>query len=280
MRLFRFFLFLVPILLYGTSCSNDTNSSLNTAPDMLGTSTGTLKLYLTDAPGEFSEVNITFTEVSVKAETSWITVSEQEQTFNLLELTGGLTTLLGEETLEPGEYGQVRLLITAAEVVMPIDEEPYTITYPLQIPSGSASGLKIGNGFTIEAEELLELVIDFDAARSIHKLGNNDVYQLKPVLRLVAAEATGSITGRVIEPPSGLTAYAYADLDSEPLAGTAVDETTGEFTLAFLPPGSYTVKIVETVDEQINVLYTSNVVEVTSGGVTPLGDITLDLGGE
>ena len=266
MRLFRFFLFLVPILLYGTGCSNDTDNGLLTPP---GTTTGTLKLYLTDAPGEFSEVNITFSEVSVKSGDTWITVSELEQTFDLLLLTGGSTALMGEEALESGEYGQLRLVISSAEVV--IVEEPDTITYPLQIPSGSASGLKIGKGFTIEDGEVLELVIDFDAARSINKLGNNDIYQLKPVLRLVAAEQSGAITGEVVsEPRSGLTAYAI--LGSETVASTAVDATNGEFKLAFLPADTYTVTIADSDD---NELYSQSDVVVNTGSTTKLGDITL-----
>ena len=268
MRLFRFLLFLVPILLYGTTCSKDSDSALTTAPDSYGT-TGTLKLYLTDAPGEFSEVNITFTEISVKVkEDTWITVSEQEQTFDLLSFTGGLTALMGEETLEPGEYGQVRLLIKEAEVVIGEGEE--RAVYPLQIPSGSASGLKIGNGFTIEEGKVVELVIDFDAARSIHQLGQSDVYQLRPVLRLAVAEASGSITGTVDTPQPGL--LASATQGTEIVASTAVDEITGDFTLAFLSAGTYTVTIV---DSEENLLY-SQPAEVTSGGTNELGTITLD----
>ena len=58
MRLFRFLLLLVPVLLYGTTCSNETDSALTTAPDSGGTTTGTgtLKLYLTDAPGEKASI--------------------------------------------------------------------------------------------------------------------------------------------------------------------------------------------------------------------------------
>jgi len=274
MRLLKFFLILVPVLIFGTGCSNDTTSSLSTAPDSPegATGTGTLKLYLTDAPGEFSEVNITFTEVSVKADTGWITLSEQEQTFNLLSLTGGLTALMGEEALEPGDYGQVRLLIKEAEVVIGEGEDKISCT--LQIPSGSASGLKIGKGFTIGEGEILELVIDFDAARSIHQLGNSDIYQLRPVVRLVVAEASGSITGIVTNPTSGLTANAI--LGTELIASIAVNEDTGEFTLAFLPAGSYTVTITDSDEE---VLFSQSV-ELTAGSTHDLGEITLDYGSE
>ena len=113
-------------------------------------------------------------------------------------------------------------------------------------------------------------MIDFDAARSIHQLGQSEVYQLRPVLRLAIAEASGSITGTVDLPQPGLLASAI--LGTEIVASTAVDETTGEFTLAFLSAGSYTVTIV---DSEENLLY-SQTAEVTAGGTNDLGSITLD----
>ncbi|MDP4263584.1 MAG: DUF4382 domain-containing protein [Bacteroidota bacterium] len=55
-------------------------------------------------------------------------------------------------------------------------------TYPLTIPSGSESGLKIKLAKPLHAT-LDSLVIDFDAALSILQTGNGD-YKLKPVLRI------------------------------------------------------------------------------------------------
>jgi hypothetical protein len=54
--------------------------------------------------------------------------------------------------------------------------------YPLVIPSGSESGLKIKVNKKLEAS-IETLIIDFDAALSIHEEGAGD-YKLKPVLKI------------------------------------------------------------------------------------------------
>jgi Domain of unknown function (DUF4382) len=54
--------------------------------------------------------------------------------------------------------------------------------YPLTIPSGSESGLKIKLSKKLNAQ-LDSVVIDFDAALSILKTGVGD-YKLKPVLKI------------------------------------------------------------------------------------------------
>ncbi|MGB3090332.1 MAG: DUF4382 domain-containing protein, partial [Chitinophagaceae bacterium] len=56
------------------------------------------------------------------------------------------------------------------------------ITYPLTIPSGSESGLKIKVNKRLNGS-LDSLLIDFDAALSIHQTGVG-TYQLKPVLKV------------------------------------------------------------------------------------------------
>ena len=58
-----------------------------------------------------------------------------------------------------------------------------TLEIPLRTPSAAQSGLKIIRPFTVEPNTLVDLVIDFDACRSIVALGNgNGGYLLKPTL--------------------------------------------------------------------------------------------------
>jgi hypothetical protein len=55
------------------------------------------------------------------------------------------------------------------------------VVYPLTIPGGAESGLKINLNKKVTSSD--SLLIDFDAALSIIKTGNNE-YKLKPVLKL------------------------------------------------------------------------------------------------
>ena len=155
---FRLIFLPVLSLLLVIGCSDDESTSPGDG------TTGTLKLLLTDAPAEFDAVNITFSEISANYEDEWIVVSDESQTFDLLTLSNGVTALLGEKELEAGQYGQIRLKIEEAGVVVG------GTSFPLDIPSGATSGLKLGGGFVIEPDIETSLIIDFDAARSIHTL--------------------------------------------------------------------------------------------------------------
>jgi len=64
---------------------------------------------------------------------------------------------------------------------------------------------------------------------------------------------------------------AYAILEPDTLASTAVHETSGEFTFAFLPADTYTVTIADSEDKE---LHSESDVAVTVGSTTTL-EITI-----
>jgi hypothetical protein len=113
------------------------------------------------------------------AEGRWLSLSDTCHQYDLLALRNGLTTELGLQTLPPGRYGQIRLGLTEATIVVSGEE------HSLTIPSGAESGLKIIHGFELAAGELTTLALDFDAARSIHGTRGAG-YMMRPVIELVA----------------------------------------------------------------------------------------------
>ncbi|MFP3880654.1 MAG: DUF4382 domain-containing protein, partial [Dehalococcoidia bacterium] len=83
--------------------------------------TGTLALYLTDAAIDAENVTgvyITINEIQYHINDVWTTCEEFEgpQTHNLLELTNGNSTLLGELKLPGGHYNQIRFMLDAPEM--------------------------------------------------------------------------------------------------------------------------------------------------------------------
>ncbi len=247
--------FFTAVILWGCSKSSTGNPS-----------TGSLKVQLTDAPGYFEKVNITFSEITANLKTgdeNWIVINNQPQTLDLLTLSNGVTSLLGEKQLDPGQYGQIRLKITKAEVVVK------GTVYSLDVPSGATSGLKLGSGFTIEPGITTELIVDFDAARSIHTMGQNQGYKLNPMLRLIAKAQSGAVSGKVVNYLNAPVAYAIAGADT--VASTIVKSDSGNFLLGFLPAGSYTVAVADTLNKK----FTKTDVSVTIGNTTNVGDITL-----
>jgi hypothetical protein len=98
---------------------------------------------------------------------------------DLLLLRDGITEeLTGPEGVEPGEYGQLRLVVDSAKVTL---KEGYafrdgTISKPLFVPSGMQTGIKVLLNESIEAEAgtLITLIVDFDVNENFVFQGNPD----------------------------------------------------------------------------------------------------------
>ena len=228
--------------------------------------TGTFNVRITDAPAEFDAVNITFSEVSViQSGGDPIVVSDLVQTINLIEWSNGLSTPLGSIELEAGTYNQIRLIIDSASVSIDGVESAVTV------PSGAQTGLKLTHQFTLEVGSTYNLMIDFDASRSVVRTGPlaNPTYSLKPTIRLVAMPITGSISGTVSTPVNVPVALAMSGADT--VTTVFVDTMSGEFQLAFLEAGLYDV----IVEDSTGARFDSSAVEVTVGEDNDLGSIVL-----
>jgi len=228
--------------------------------------TGTFSVRITDSPAAFEAVNITFSEVSVnQSGGSAIVVSDSTQTINLIEWSNGLSKPLGSIELEAGTYNQIRLIIDSASVI--IDG----VASAVKVPSGAQTGLKLTHQFTLEAGSTYNLMIDFDASRSIVITGPkaSPSYHLKPTIRLVAMPTTGSISGTVSTPVNVPVALAMSGADT--VTTVFVDTMSGEFQLAFLEGGSYDI----VVEDSTGARFDSTAVEVIVGTDNNLGSIEL-----
>ena len=140
-----------------------------------------LKVNMTDAPLLADSVNVDIRQVRVNFRNDtvgWVDLQTQAGVYNLLGLQNGLDTLLAVGTVPTDTLKQIRLVLgTNNSIVV------NGVNYPLTIPSGAESGLKINVNKNLNAN-LDSLTIDFDAALSIHQTGNG-TYMLRPVLRVL-----------------------------------------------------------------------------------------------
>jgi Domain of unknown function (DUF4382) len=147
------------------------------------TSSTTLQVRLTDAPTALDEVNVDIREVRVKfsddslGNDGWVTLATNARVYNLLGLQNGVDTVLASGTFPNNIVRQIRFVLGPNNTV-----KDNGIVYPLTVPSGSESGLKIKVSKSLQAT-LETLVIDFDAALSVKKEGSGD-YKLRPVLKI------------------------------------------------------------------------------------------------
>ena len=140
----------------------------------------TFQVMLTDAPFDAQEVNVEIKEVWVnyaKDSSGWVALKTTAGIYNLLALQNGVQTVLATGNNTGGTIRELRFILGTANTIK-INNE----IYPLTIPSGAESGLKIKVNKKL-ASTLDNLVVDFDAGLSIIKTGRND-YKLRPVLKI------------------------------------------------------------------------------------------------
>lgn len=144
-----------------------------------GTTT-TFKVNLTDNPFAAEEVNIDLKEVRINykdGSEEWAVLPTKAGIYNLLDFTNGVDTTIATGTVTAKNIGEIRLVLGTNNSIKIGNE-----VYPMTIPSGSETGLKLKVGRNLK-DGIDELTVDFDAALSVHQAGNGS-YMLKPVLKL------------------------------------------------------------------------------------------------
>jgi hypothetical protein len=251
--------------------------------------TGTLKLGITDAPVDVAEaVVVRFTGVELKpVNAAPISVDfAAPKDIDLYTLQGPKRELLlTGEAVPAGEYEWMRLKVA----VDPTQLDSYVEVSSgqvceMRIPSGAETGLKLVHHFTVGIGAITDLTIDFDLRKSLVQppgqkadqttCDSNQVYLLKPALRVVDNLTVGSISGKVdsAQLPAGCVAGGsnptypgnvylfgpYTDTDpvplvddvdripddvggADPITTARVDADTFTYAIGFVPAGKYVI---------------------------------------
>ena len=228
-----------------------------------------LEIRLTDAPGDYDEVNIDIVGIEVHSDGAsendgWRSLPVNAGIYNILELTGGLDTLLSSADLPPGKISQIRLLLGQNNSLVVSGKER-----PLSTPSAQQSGLKLNVHTALTEGVTYKMTLDFDAARSIVQKGNGS-FSLKPVIRVLTEATSGAIRGSVV--PLEATPAVYAILASGDTAATAYADPRGAFLLRGLEAGTYTVRFSPKTGYSIT---EKTSIQVSTGEVTDLGVVTI-----
>lgn len=139
-----------------------------------------LTINLTDAPGEYDQVNVDVEQVRVQlSDSTWRDLNTNAGIYDLLVLQNGVDTVIVSDSLSQGVFiTQLRLILGDDNTVM-VD----STLYPLKVPSGSQSGFKVFFHQAVSSDSL-NITLDFDAEKSVHELDSKGEYILKPVLHV------------------------------------------------------------------------------------------------
>ncbi|MFM7195431.1 MAG: DUF4382 domain-containing protein [Bacteroidota bacterium] len=243
--------------LFAAACSDDDE-----------TKNATIQVRLTDAQGDYQEVNIDIQDVQINqssGNSGWESIDlKAKGVYNLLDLTNGLDTLLGTYELPPGTISQIRLVLGTNNSI-----KVGSNTYDLFTPSAQQSGLKLNFQTTLKEGITYKILLDFDAGKSIVARGNN-TYLLKPVIRAISEATTGAIKGSVTPLESNPAIYALNGTDT--VASTFPD-VDGKFLIRALPAATYHVKFAPKTGYLPKEIID---VDVTTGTIKDLGAVTIE----
>jgi hypothetical protein len=267
MKALKYFFISLALISLLSGCSDSSSSD----------SSGSLSVKVTDAPFPsdiVSEANVTIDKIEIRQsnntdENPFVTLSESEQTFNLLELSNGITKSLVEMEIEEGSYDLVRLYVADAEAVLSDGTK-----YDLKVPSGAQTGIKIFINPSIEVTGGLasELLLDFDVSESFVAQGTTDTaagingFIFKPAIKAANLSTSGRLTGEITDNLEAVPGAEVSVYEAGTLYTSTIANDSGEYTVLGLPEGNYDI-IVEHKD------YTSvsfEEVEVTAGNATTL----------
>src|SRR6266516_2286441 len=197
---------------------------------------------LTDAPFPYDSlhsVNIYVVRIEAEADTAdtssggqWTVITEPRKTFDLLALQQGATAILGQGEMPAGQYRAVR---------MTIDTSLSSITWDDAAQHPAPVNWHGWSTFLA----FVEYPVD------VPTQGANGTTQ--PVSN-AQVSVYGTYPGRA---------------DSAYLEATGRSDGDGHYKVAFLPPGSYVVRIEEPFLPNLDPVITSGV-QVTAGNTTPL----------
>lgn len=250
-------------------------AALILAAAALGACSGSLDINLTDTPVDnASSVVVDFTGVELhntNGKTVTITFPSAEP-IDLLQLQNGtLGALLQGASVPTGNYDWLQLNVLANPDTQ---GQSYILLtsgtqYPLYVPSGSQSALRILSPFTVTEGRTTQLLVEFDLRQSItSSAADGQNYALVPALRLENQADLGAISADI-----GLAALAQAQLgagaqlsqcaaglflfagaavtpqngggasliDFEPIPTGGLISTQVSISLPNLAPGSYTL---------------------------------------
>jgi hypothetical protein len=246
----------------GGSSSGTASNPVTPAP---APSEGQLSVGVGDGPVELADkIIVSFTGLELKPkEGDTLMIDPNEPlTIDLLDYQNGdRAMLIDNYSLAAGEYVWMRLKVDELNTVIEVEGQQF----PLEIPSGAESGLKLNRSFTIGAGQVTDFTLDFDLRKSVVQTGNG-VYKLRPTVRIVDNLSVGRIEGTVAQAlitqcgadngdnnDAGNVVYAFVgesvspqDIqgnENDPVATATVrfEDDAYRFTVPFLPYDTYTL---------------------------------------
>jgi len=213
-----------------------------------------VKVVLTDGPFPFNFVtkaNVEVAKIELKTQNGeYVTVFEGSGSYNMVELTNGVTADVETTTLEPGTYSKARISFNSANVHLSNGS-----TFDAQV-DGQAEVISIEPALVVEEGETSEVLLDLDLGSSFgfKGFGNSTLFgwifsadmilgcEFHPHFRACDFNQTGKISGSVkVEGDLFEGADVSVEIDGETVHTHS--KADGTFKFIGVKDGTYTVSV-------------------------------------
>ena len=181
---------IVLFLLIG--CSDNVNEKNTVSLRVIDSSYDLAKELIIDTE-DYTSINVTIIRIELTGEDTVIVLDDYTAdplTINLMDLGSAGNLLVDGAELPLDTYNKVRMILDAPEEQNQAPVNPNSFLtlegdateYPIFVPSGAQTGLKINLTPSIELVDgsSFEIVFDFNSENTINKTGQNERYIIRP----------------------------------------------------------------------------------------------------
>ena len=170
---------LIVFSLISCGSGSDSGVSLNNK-----SGTGSVAILLTDSPtDDFSEINITVTNIEFLSDDSIVSVFSGNKSgnkiLNLLDLKNETILFSIENNVPAISYNKIRLTVSNVEL---IDKKGQPVIKPVKLGGNGKIDLNPRMPFSVSPGEMLALQLDLDAEKSLKLDENRNRYNFRPVV--------------------------------------------------------------------------------------------------
>ena len=117
---------------------------------------------LSDKTVEALNITVERMEIIRSSDGEHITLMDTPASMDILQIDANNPVILSTVGVQPGTYEQLRLILSAENTIVVDGEE-----FPIIIPSGEQTGVKLDGPFNIPKGKLFKLILDFVAKESV-----------------------------------------------------------------------------------------------------------------
>lgn len=155
--------------------------------------TGILAVKMTDSPAMYAALNVDITGVALLSnETGWIRLSTEPRVIDVLKLTNGAYAPLSRQNdIRIGHYTKIKIIFGEVNMLGLNNAPGFPETGPVMVDLAfdGKREIVIDINETVKPSEYTEILLDFDAARSV--IENGGKYFLSPKISVITRPRTG-----------------------------------------------------------------------------------------